>query len=225
MSEHKKFYYLPPTLPVSCQPLHECPIYPLPQYHPSLLWAIDPHQGLPPDEGVPLHASYHCILKGLQVRSDDPNSPPLIFGDVLEEGANHRWMIEEIVQSQAPNKVLMETPPPPFQYTQPKNCCPSLTEVPSPRSNLVTAQGSSHHTLSVGWADDPTCPDGRSTNLTVAQLFSCPTHPTDLARDAQIVSALAVLANFKVSVSAPANFQNHQPIPILYYFVYMIEKY
>ena len=34
---------------------------------------------------------------------------------------------------------------------------------------------------SVGWADDPTCPDCRSTYHTVAHLFSCPTHPTDPA--------------------------------------------
>ena len=34
---------------------------------------------------------------------------------------------------------------------------------------------------SVGWADDPTCPDCRSTIHTVGHLFSCPTHPADLA--------------------------------------------
>ena len=35
---------------------------------------------------------------------------------------------------------------------------------------------------SVRWADNPTCPECRSTtNHTVAHLFSCPTHRTDLA--------------------------------------------
>ena len=34
---------------------------------------------------------------------------------------------------------------------------------------------------SVGWADDPTCPNCHSTGHTVAHLFSCPTHSTNLA--------------------------------------------
>ena len=34
-----------------------------------------------------LQTSYHLILRGLRVRSDYPNAPPLIFGGVLELGA------------------------------------------------------------------------------------------------------------------------------------------
>ena len=42
------------------------------------------------------------------------------------------------------------------------------------------------------------------------------------ARDAPILSV--VLAIFRVLVSAPANFQDFQPLPILYLFIYIIEK-
>ena len=35
--------------------------------------------------------------------------------------------------------------------------------------------------FAIGWADEPSCPDCHSTNNTVAHLFSCPTHPTELA--------------------------------------------
>ena len=83
----------------------------------------------------------------VRVRSDEPNPPPLIFGGVLEEGAYplairvlRGRIIEVIVQSQAPNKVLMSTPPP---IDQPNNCCPGLTEGPSSISDLDNARGSS----------------------------------------------------------------------------------
>ena len=32
---------------------------------------------------------------------------------------------------------------------------------------------------SVGWADDPTCPDCHATDHTVVHIFSCPTYPTE----------------------------------------------
>ena len=64
-----------------------------------------------------LQVPYHRILRGLRTRGDDPNAPPLIFVGVLEERAYHLvrrllrgLMIEDIIRSQAPNKVLMATP-------------------------------------------------------------------------------------------------------------------
>ena len=71
---------------------------------------------------------------------------------------------------------------PSLQLTQPNNCyhghsaAPSLSSAPA--INCSRLQAYRH---SVGWADDPTCPDCCSTDHTVAHLFSCPTHLTDLA--------------------------------------------
>ena len=88
----------------------------------SDLYTQSPNRHSPPDSHplrATLQALYHRILRGLRVRSDDPNAPPLIFGSVLEEGAyllTRRLllgqMIKLIVWSQAPNKVAMATPPP-----------------------------------------------------------------------------------------------------------------
>ena len=53
--------------------------------HPSHLIVTSP-----PDPRLlraTLQTSYHRILRGLRVRGDDPNAPPLIFGGMLEEGA------------------------------------------------------------------------------------------------------------------------------------------
>ena len=62
-----------------------------------------------------LHASYHRAVRVLRVRGDDPNAlPPLIFGNMLGEGAYplarchlRGRMIEEAIWSWVPNKVLM----------------------------------------------------------------------------------------------------------------------
>ena len=93
-----------------------------------------------------LQNSYYHILRGLQVRSDDPNALPLIFGGMLEEGPHplvrrllRGRMIEEIVRSQALNKVLMATR---LQLTQQNNCCPGLTEAPSASSGPTVRRGS-----------------------------------------------------------------------------------
>ena len=123
-----------------------------------------------------LQSSYHHVLRVLLVRSDDPNAPPLIFGGMLEEGAYplaRRFlqgrMIEEIVRSQAPNKVLMTTPPPidPAEQLLPRSYRSALSYL---RSCYCSKLQSYHH--SVGWADDPTCPDCHSTHHSVAHLFS-----------------------------------------------------
>ena len=56
-----------------------------------------------------------------QVRGDDPNAPPVIFGGVLEEGnypltiltiQPQGWMVREIIWSKMPNKVLWAVLPP-----------------------------------------------------------------------------------------------------------------
>ena len=63
-----------------------------------------------------LQASCYRVLRGLRLENDDPNAPPLIFGGVFEEGTYplarcllRAGMIEEIVRSHSPNKVLMAT--------------------------------------------------------------------------------------------------------------------
>ena len=94
-----------------------------------------------------LQASYHSILRGLQVKSDNPITPSLIFGGMmLEEGAYplarsllRGRMIEEIIREH-PTKCSC---PFPLQFTQPNNYSPGFTEAPSPSSDLVIAGGSS----------------------------------------------------------------------------------
>ena len=119
-----------------------------------------------------LQASYHRTLRGLQVRGDDPNAPTLIFGGVLEEGTYplardllRGLMIEEIVRSQALNKVLMALPPLIDQAEQllPWSYHSILSQLRS--SHCSRLQSYCH---SVGWAGDPTCPDCRSTDQMVA---------------------------------------------------------
>ena len=67
----------------------------------------------PSPSGLPFRPH---ILRALRLRINDPNAHLFIFGGVLEEGAYplarrllRGRMMEEIVRSQAPNKVLMAT--------------------------------------------------------------------------------------------------------------------
>ena len=133
--------------------------------------------------------------KILGVWLDDPNAPPLIFGGVLEERAYHLVrrllrgrMIEDIVRSQAPNKVLMATP---SNRPSRKTAAPVLPKRPflAPIRLLLKAKSYRH---SVGWADDPTCSDCQYTNHTLDHLFSCPTHPRDLTPEDMCVAPLQV---------------------------------
>ena len=101
----------------SQQLLYASALQPLHPSHLIVRFVTSPPE--PRHHRATLQASYHRILRGLRVRSDDPNAPPLIFGGVLEEGAYplarrvlRGRMIKDIVLSQAPNKVLMATPLP-----------------------------------------------------------------------------------------------------------------
>ena len=141
-----------------------------------------------------LQASYHRILRGLRLRGDDPNAPPFIFGGVLEEGAYplarrllRGQMIEDVVRSQASNKVLLATPPPidPTKQLLPLSYCSALSQL---RSGYFSRLQSYCYSC----ADDPTCPDCRSTDHTLAHLFSCHTHPTDLAPENMWVAPIQV---------------------------------
>ena len=109
----------------------------------------------------------------------------LIFGGVLQEGAYplarrllRGCTAEETARSQAPNKGLMASPPPidPAKQLLPRSYCSALSQL---RSGHCLRLRSYRHFI--GWADDPTCLDCRSTDHTVAHLFRCHTHPTDLA--------------------------------------------
>ena len=89
--------------------------------------------------------------------------PPLLFGGVLEEGAYplarrllRGRMIEEIVRSRAPNKVLMANPLPsnPAEQMLLWSYRSALSQVRC--GNCSRLQSYRH---SVGCADDPTCPD------------------------------------------------------------------
>ena len=147
--------------------------------HPSHLIVTSPPDSRP--LRATLQASFHRILWSLRVRGDDPpKAAPVIFGGVLKEGTSplarrllQDQMIWEIVQSQAPNKVLWSVPPTvdPAEQLLPRSYWSALSLLLSGYCSL----------LSVDWADDPTCPDCHATDLTVTYLFSCPTHPTDLA--------------------------------------------
>ena len=89
------------------------------------------------------------------VRGDDPNAPPLIFDVVLEVGAyplaRHflsGQMIGEIVWSQAPNEMLMATPPPidPSEQLLPRSYRSAFSQL---RSGFCSRLQSYRH--SVGW--------------------------------------------------------------------------
>ena len=67
------------------------------------------------------------------------------------------------------------------QWTQPNSCYPGPSGLPSPSSSFGYSSRLQCYCHSVGWADDPTCPDYHAADNTAAYLFSCPTHPTHLA--------------------------------------------
>ena len=92
-------------------------------------------------------------FRGLRVEGDDPNGPPLIFGVMLEYNTY-----------------------PLARRLLPRSYRSALSQL---RSCYCSNLQSYRH--SVGKADDSACPNCRSTDHTVAHLFSCPTHPTDLA--------------------------------------------
>ena len=143
--------------------------------HPSHLIVTDPSG--PPSRD---QASLYRILRGLRVRGDDPNVPPVIFGGILEEGTYplprrilQGRMIGEIIRSQVPNKVLWAVHPPvdPAEQLLPRSNRCALSQLHTGNcSRLVTYRHS-----------DPTYPDSHATDHMVAYLFSCPAHPTDLA--------------------------------------------
>ena len=91
------------------------------------------------------------------------------WGRMIEERRSWGWMIEEIIWSQAPNKVLMSTSPPigPTEQLLPRSLRNALSQL---RSGYCSRLQS--YRQSVGWANDPTCPDCHSTYHTVAYLFS-----------------------------------------------------
>ena len=98
---------------------------------------------VPRHSETPSKASCHRIITGLRVRDDNPNAPPLIFGGILGEDAYHLVrrllrgrIIEKILRSQAPNKVIMTNPHP---IDPANNCCPSPIVAPSPSSVTTIA--------------------------------------------------------------------------------------
>ena len=115
-----------------------------------------------------------------------PTPPPSSSGGLLEEGAYpldrpllRGRMIEETIRYKAPKKVLMTTPTPPIDPAEqllPQSYRSALSQL---RSGHCSRLQSYRHSL--GWVDDPSCHECRSTDHTVAHLFSCPTYPTDLA--------------------------------------------
>ena len=112
-------------------------------------------------------------------------APPVIIGGVLEVGTyrlarrlRRGRMIGEIVWSQTPNKVLLAVPPLVDLAEQllPRYYRSALSQLCSDYCHQLQS-----YRRSVGWANDSTCPDCHAADHMVAHLFSCPTHPTDLA--------------------------------------------
>ena len=151
-----------------CQQFYASALQPLPPSH--LPSRIPPPQGYPPGL-IPPHTPRPASQRWR------PKRPlPLIFGGVLEEEGG--------------GLPLGQTPPPgpddrgyyPVPGTQqaahgsPPRIDPALSQLRSCHCSRLQAY---YHF--VGWADDSTCPDCRSTDHTVAHLFSCLTHSTDLA--------------------------------------------
>ena len=75
------------------------------------------------------------------------------------------------------------------------------------RSGYCSRLQSYRHSDSVGWADDPTCPECHSADHTVAHLFRFPTHPTDLAPEEMWVHPSRY----------PNSWQGSHSLPIFFY--------
>ena len=104
---------------------------------------------------------------------------PLIFGGVLEEGADPHDRGNFPVPGTQQSGGHPPSPTPsngPAEQRLPRPYRSTLSQV---RSGYGPRLQSYRH--SVGWADDPTGPGCHSTEHTVAPLFICPSHPTDLA--------------------------------------------
>ena len=168
--------------------------------HPSHLIVTSPTDPRPLRLRATLQASYHRNPKRPACRKWRPLSSlvacckrwRLPLARLFLQGR----MIDEIVLSQAPNKVLMATPPP-IDPTAVPILPKALSQL---LSNYCSRLNSYRH--SVDWANDPTCPDSHSTDHMVALHFSCPTHPTFLVPGDMWVAPLhfdhflAVLSQF-----------------------------
>ena len=118
--------------------------------HPSHLIVTSPPDPRP--FRATFQASYRRILRGLRVRSEETNAPPLPLTRHLLRGR----MIERIVRSQVPNNVLMATSPPidPTEQLLSRSKGSTFSQL---RSFYCSRLQFYRH--SVGWASDPNCPD------------------------------------------------------------------
>ena len=166
-------------LEMCCQQFYASALQPL---LPSHLIVTSPPTPAPTPRAT-LQASYHRSLRGLRVRGDDPNShlrgacwkrAPSPWPDASSEA---RWS-RRPSDRRHPTRLSW---PPLLQLSLPINCYRDHTGAPS--IQLRSGHSSQHMSYrhSVSWADNPTCPDCRSTDHTVSHLLSCLTHPTDLA--------------------------------------------
>ena len=143
---------------------------------------------LSPPLRATLHASYHRDVRDLRSLGDDQKALPIVFGGVLDldsyplTPANtpligpDDWGNHLVSGSQQGAHGYLST------CTQLNNCCPGPTELLSPSSAPVVAQGYNLQAYcnTVGLDDDPTygtvypdCHCGPPLQLSV--------HPTDLA--------------------------------------------
>ena len=125
-------------------------------------------------------------------------------------------MIGEIVRYQVPNKVLWAVPPPvdpAEQLLSRSNRCALFQLTSGCCSRLMT------YRHCVRLADDPTCPDCHVTDNTVAHLFSCPTHHSDLAswnmltEPLQVAQFLVGLPQFSDLPTLQVDFHSLPPKP------------
>ena len=167
--------------------------------HPSHLIGSPPSN--PASSGLPSRPHITALSEACELEVTTPNAPTLIYGGVLEEGTYplarrlfQGRMIEEPSGLRRPTRHSWPIPPPspidPAEQLLPWSYRSALSQHCSGHCSRLMS-----YRHSVGWADDPTFPDCRSTDHTVAHLLSCPTHRTDLAPGNMWTAALQ-LAQF-----------------------------
>ena len=137
----------------------------------------------------------------------EPASPVSVNSLAMHKTINNEagWLGRPSGLRRPTRSSVLSPPPPPVDPSEQLLYWSGPIDVLSKSSTLHTTHGSCPicHSVSVRWADNPTCLECHATDHTDgAHLFSCPTHLTDLARrymwtaPLQVAQFLAGLSQF-----------------------------
>ena len=137
-----------------------------------------------------LKSSIHRILRGMRVRGWRPQRPFLSSLEAPWRRAHIPWPDASYEAGWLGRWSGLRFPTmysglSPYQCTQSNICCLGPIDVPSPSSDprlLLMAHELPPLSRLGRWPHMPSCPDCHATDHTLAHLFSCHAHPTDLSR-------------------------------------------